>query len=101
MVSTDVVLEVYCPENVYQTLRAEGFDKDTLGREAREGLAVRLYIRHRLSLGKAAELAGLPIVTFIDVLRSLHMPIGEYGEEEYARDLQTIADLARPTQGTP
>jgi predicted HTH domain antitoxin len=101
MVSTDVVLEVHCPDSVYQTLRAEGFDKETLGQEAREGLAIRLYGQHRLSLGKAAELAGLPIVGFMDLLRSLQMPIVEYGEEEYAQDLETIAHLTQPRQGTP
>ncbi|MBI4551115.1 MAG: UPF0175 family protein [Candidatus Latescibacteria bacterium] len=97
----EVILEVRCPANVYQALRAEGFDKDTLSQEAREGLAVRLYGEHRLSLGKAAELAGLPIIKFMDVLRSLNMSIVEYGEEEYAQDLQTISDLTHSAQGTP
>jgi predicted HTH domain antitoxin len=101
MASTDVVLEVHCPGSVYQTLRAEGFDKETLGQEAREGLVVRLYGEHRLSLGKAAELAGLPIVGLMDLLRSLQIPIVEYGEEEYAQDLQIIVHLTQPEQGTP
>ncbi len=92
----DVILEVHCPANVYQALRAEGFDRDTLSREARESLAVRLYGEHRLSLGKAAELAAMPIVKFMDLLRSLNMPVLEYGEEEYAQDLKVIADLTRP-----
>jgi len=51
-------------------------------------------------LGKAAELAGLPIVGLMDLLRSLQMPIVEYGEEEYRQDLQTIAHLTQPGQGT-
>ena len=101
MASTDVVLEVRCPSSVYQTLRAEGFDKETLGREAREGLAVRLYGEHRLSLGKAAELSGLPIVGLMDLLRSLQIPIVEYGEEEYTQDLQTIAHLTQSEQRAP
>ena len=100
MASTDVILEVRCPSSVYQTLRAEGFD-EILGQEAREGLAVRLYGEHRLSLGKAAELAGLPIVGLMDLLRSLQIPIVEYGEEEYTQDRQTIAHLTRSEQGAP
>ena len=98
---TDVILEVHCPADVYQTLRAEGFDKDRLSQEAREGLAMRLYGTHRLSLGKAAELAALPIAKFMDLLRSLNMTVVEYGEDEYAQDLKTIADLAHPTQEKP
>jgi predicted HTH domain antitoxin len=95
--STDIVLELHCPSRVYQTLRAAGFDRETLGREARESLALRLYGEHRLSLGKAAELAGLPIVKFMDLLRAVHMPIIEYGEDEYRQDTQTIAALTHPS----
>ena len=40
-------------------------------------------------------------VQFMDLLRSLNMPIVEYGEEEYAQDLKTIADLTHPAQGAP
>jgi predicted HTH domain antitoxin len=100
MASTDVVLEVLCPGSVYRTLHAEGFDKETLSQEVRKGLAVRLYGEHRLSLGKAAELAGLPIVGLMDMLRSLQIPIVEYGEKEYTQDLQAIAYLTQPGQGT-
>ncbi len=62
---SDVILEIHCPHSVYQALWAQGKDKQTLGREARESLALRLYGEHRLSLGKAAELAALPIVKFM------------------------------------
>jgi predicted HTH domain antitoxin len=92
------VLEIHCPSWVYQILRAAGFDRETLGREARESLALRLYGEHRLSLGKAAELAGLSIVKFMDLLRALQMPLIDYGEDEYRQDLQTIAALTRPPE---
>jgi predicted HTH domain antitoxin len=91
---SDVVLEIHCPQDVYQTLRAQGKDKQTLGREARESLALRLYGEHRLSLGKAAELAALPIVKFMELLQVLQMPVIEYGEDEYAQDIQTIEELS-------
>lgn len=91
---SDVVLEIHCPHHVYQSLRAQGKDKQTLGREARESLALRLYGEHRLSLGKAAELAALPIVKFMELLQVLQMPVVEYGEDEYAQDIQTIEELS-------
>ena len=72
-----------------------------MGQEARKGLAVRLYGEHRLSLGKAPELAGLPIVGLMDLLRSWQMPIMEYGDEEYTQDLQALSHLTQPGQGTP
>jgi len=95
---SDVILEIHCPRSVYQALRAQGKDKQTLGREARESLALRLYGEHRLSLGKAAELAALPIVKFMDLLQALQMPVVEYGEDEYAQDIRTIADLTDPSE---
>ncbi len=49
-----LILEIPCSTAVYQTLRAEGLDKDDLQRKAGESLAVCLYQEHRLSLGKAA-----------------------------------------------
>ena len=97
---SDVVLEIHCPRSVYQTLRAQGKDKQTLGREARESLALRLYGEHRLSLGKAAELAALPIVKFMDLLQALQMPVVEYGEDEYAQDTETITALTTPSEPT-
>ena len=97
---SDVILEISCPQSVYQTLRAQGKDKQTLGREARESLALRLYGEHRLSLGKAAELAALPIVKFMELLQALQIPVVEYGEDEYAQDIRTIAELTGASEET-
>jgi predicted HTH domain antitoxin len=93
--ATDVVLEVRCPEGIYDLLRAEGADTVLLSREARESLAFRLYAEHRLSIGKAAELAELPIVRFMDLLRTVGLPVAEYGEEEYEEDLKIIRSRRR------
>jgi len=90
----DIILEVRCPTDVYETLRAAGYDQATLSQEARQGLAVRLYGAHRLSLGKAAELAGMPLVAFMGTLRELGLPVCTYGQDEYAEDNKTIASLA-------
>ena len=47
-----------------------------------------------MSLGKAAELAGMPIVKFMDLLRSKGLPVVEYGEEEYRQDLDAVDSVA-------
>ena len=90
-----LILEVPCSVAVYQTLRAEGLDEDDLQQKARESLAVCLYQEHRLSLGKAAQLAGIPIVQFMNILRELKMPVTFYGEAEYSQDLKTMEFLNR------
>ncbi len=99
MTPSDVVLEVRLPADVYRLLRAEGYDRAGLGEDAREGLAARLYAEHRLSIGRAAEMAGLPLVRFIDLLRLLNIPVAEYGQEEYADDLETISSLTADERG--
>jgi hypothetical protein len=40
----------------------------------------------------------LPIVKFMDLLQALQMPVVEYGEDEYAQDIRTIADLTDPSE---
>lgn len=89
----EVILEVHFPASVYKTLRAEGFDKNALQEETQIAIAVRLFKDHRLSLGKAAELAGVSLISFMDILRQFKVPIVEYGEDELAQDLKTIESL--------
>jgi predicted HTH domain antitoxin len=95
--AADVVLEVRFPEGIYDLLRAEGADEAILSQEAREGLALRLYAGQRLSLGKAAELAALPTVQFMELLRSVGLPVVEYGAEQFREDLETIQALQSNT----
>lgn len=60
----------------------------------RVALAIHLFTSEQVSLGRAAELAGYPLVDFQDRLRSLGIPIVVYDREEYARD-QKAVDLLR------
>ena len=46
--------------------------------------AIRYYKTRLLSLGKAAELAGMTRFEFIDYLRFNHEPIFEYTDDELA-----------------
>jgi len=50
--------------------------------EERLAIAIYLYLRKRVSLGKAAEIAGLSIWDFIKLLSKLGMPIINYPSEE-------------------
>jgi predicted HTH domain antitoxin len=97
MPTSNVVLEIQCPELVYQALRAEGFDKTLLQKEAQTSVAVRLFADGRLSLGKASEFAGVSIVSFMDILRRFNVPVTVYDEEEFARDLETLQTLLKPS----
>ena len=56
-----------------------GLDPD----EARTLFAATLFDRRRLSLGKAAELAGYSKRAFIEVLGHLGIDVIQYGPEEF------------------
>lgn len=52
-----------------------------------------LYVAKQVSLSKAAELAGMTIWEFIDVLKSHCIPWGEYTEESAAMDGKVIQKI--------
>ena len=67
-------------------------------KETREGLtkvirmaaAAKLYELGKLSSGRAADLAGLPRVSFLQALAQYGVPIFKATEEELAQDLCNV-----------
>mgnify|MGYP001309159161 CR=1 FL=1 len=55
-------------------------------------LAILLFIDEKVTLGQAAEIAGMPQFLYQRELGKRKIPI-HYGFEEYERDLETIAKL--------
>lgn len=56
--------------------------------EARLALSVRLFEKGRISLGKAAELAGLSKRDFIDALGREGIPVINYPASELKKELE-------------
>lgn len=52
-----------------------------------------LYVSKHVSLSKAAELAGMTIWEFIDILKNHQIPWGEYAEESAAMDDKVIQKI--------
>jgi predicted HTH domain antitoxin len=63
--------------------------------ELRTELAVHLYQRQKLSLGKAKELAGLSVWQFLQLLGSRDIPLN-YGVEQFEEDVATLKRLGHP-----
>jgi predicted HTH domain antitoxin len=63
--------------------------------ELRTELAVCLYQRQRLSLGKASELAELGVRQLLQLLGSRGIP-PSYGVEQFEEDVATLKRLDRP-----
>jgi predicted HTH domain antitoxin len=72
------------PDSVARSLRVPESEAE---QRLRQELAVALYARDLLSLGKAAELAGVARFLFSDLLTQRNIP-RHYGEEELAEDLK-------------
>jgi predicted HTH domain antitoxin len=62
--------------------------------ELRAELAVHLYQRQKLSLGKAKELAGLTVWQFLQLLGSRGIPVN-YDVEDFEEDVATLKRLGR------
>lgn len=57
-------------------------------KEASLLLAFKLYEQGKLSLGRAAELAGYTKVTFAEILARHDIPVFNYPASDLARDVQ-------------
>jgi predicted HTH domain antitoxin len=57
-------------------------------------LAVRLYDTDQISLGRAAEVAGIPYSQMIDELGRRNIDTVRYGADDLARELAHVGTLA-------
>lgn len=89
---TDIPVDV--PQELLDHLAQSGLSKVEGPRRVRVALAIVLFASGQVSIGRAAELAGYPLVDFQELLRELDMPVVVYDREEYERD-QKAADLLR------
>lgn len=71
------------PENIHEALHVSRAETE---KRLKLELAVSLYAQRTLSLGKAAEVAGLGLLDFNDVLAERKIPM-HYGEKELAEDI--------------
>ncbi|AXJ02525.1 putative antitoxin, contains HTH domain [Cyclonatronum proteinivorum] len=56
-------------------------------KEAKMSLASKLYERGKLTLGQAAELAGYPKETFMELLADYNVPLINYPADELDEDI--------------
>lgn len=77
------IINITCPDSVLISLKEtpENFSK-----EATRLLAVKLYEMGKLSSGRAAELAGVSRVSFLQSLDRYDSPIFDLSKEELESD---------------
>lgn len=83
-------IEIEVPEELFLNLNQSD---EEFKKELKLLMAMDLYKKSRLSLGKAAELSGFSKLGFIDMLNFRGEPVFNYSEDEIARELQNIKSL--------
>lgn len=85
-------------EDLYLSLTSFGLTKERIASESRKLLALQYFQEKLLSLGKAAELAGLSKWDFIEYLSERNVPVIDYDDEELAREFETSDKLLEQLQ---
>ena len=65
-------------------------DVSQLGVELRRLWVIEQVRRHRLGVGKGAEIAGMPRATFMQLLGEHGVPVIDYPIEDFREELRTL-----------
>lgn len=92
MVMNSIKIEIEVPEELLLNLKqsSEEFKK-----EIKLTMAIELYKKGKLSLGKAAELSGFTKIGFVDMLNFRGEPVFNYTSGEIEGEIQNIRNLSR------
>jgi predicted HTH domain antitoxin len=82
---TTVTLPLPIPDGLFEQLGLASQDQVPL--ELRFILAAKLFSDGRLSTGRAAEMAGMGKIAFMEELGRRHIPVVNWDEEEIKREL--------------
>lgn len=83
--------QVNLPKDFLPLINA--LDGTSIDAKVTVSLAIGLFVEKQVTLARAAELAGLSLGGFIDLLRSKHIPWMEYTEEHLKDDNRAIQEL--------
>lgn len=86
-------LQIKIPEELYNSLKALGYQDQDIEREFLEDVVLQLYSKHVISMGKAASIIGLSIQAFRELLLKKHLPMEYLTKDVYEDDLRTIESL--------
>lgn len=67
-----------------------GRSAEDLERELRVLLAIKLFELKRVSVGQAAEIAGVGKIAFLDELGRAGVPIIDFGEDQLEHELRDV-----------
>ena len=77
------------PVELYLSLSASGLTKERIASESRKLLALKYFREKVLSLGRAAQLAGLSKWDFTEFLSENDVAVIDYDQDEITREFET------------
>ena len=80
-------IEISIPEDILFALK---LNKDVLRKEMLTICAVQFFKTRKISLGKAAELAGMDKNDFVDILGQNEIDIYQYADEDLENEIDFI-----------
>lgn len=83
------------PQELYSSLSFFGLTAERIVNDSRKLLAVKYFQAKFLSLGKAAELAGMSRMEFIEYLSNSGIPVIDYDEDEMGREFAAAEKIAQ------
>lgn len=63
--------------------------EDEIGKEALKSIAIELYREEKISMGKAAEIAGVSKIEMMGILREKKVPL-QYSKKDLEEDLKAL-----------
>ena len=76
-----------------ELVAAAQFDPNNLSSEVARLLALELYRERRVSLGRAAELCGMPLADFMSFAVGRGVPVSSYSVEDFEADRESFKKL--------
>ena len=81
---------LHLPENVSWVIQSSDID---IEHDVRVALGMKYYLDQRISIGKAAELAGMDRIDFETYLSEHQVPISLLTYDDIMKDLDNMKDL--------
>ena len=90
-------IDIELPQDIIFAMRGHKKSGD-IKKKLKTSLAIILFQEGSISLGKAAELAEMSRVKFIELLKEYDLPAYGYTEEDFEKDRQAIAKYLKMSQ---
>jgi predicted HTH domain antitoxin len=88
-----VTVEISFSPEVFVAMKMIGLDGERLSKEMKRTMAIDLFKRGLLSIGKAAELAEICLADFMEILVKEGVAVVEYTLEDLRKDMEAFERL--------